>query len=343
MKGTGTIVVTGSNGSLAIPLVEHLLTTFPQYTLLLAVRNPSSEDIHTRQLRNVVKPHSHRVHIGGLDLARLSDVKKYVESVVTDIRAKKLPPLTSIICNAFYWNLTGEVIATPDGFEQTWQVTYLAHAALILGLLPSFNQTPDEARGRIILLSSDAHLPGKNGLEVYPPVLPGDLESLRVTAKSSSSSSSSPSKDDNPLGRGFHRYAVAKLAVTTWMYALNAHLEATTGPLQKVTALAVNPGNLSDSRALRVNTPAKLQFISRFIIKPLRPLLQYKDHTMRTSAEAALDIADLAVGPDFAGAKGYFTWKKPDTSSPESLDPEKQKQLWEKTLEWLGLGENLPL
>ncbi|PYH43916.1 short-chain dehydrogenase [Aspergillus saccharolyticus JOP 1030-1] len=330
---TGTVVLTGANGSLALPLVEHLLLSFPQLTLVLTVRNPSADstDVHTKHLLDIVGPHRERVHVRALDLARLSETHAFAETLAADIAADRLPPVISIICNAFYWNLKGEVTTTPDGFETTWQVTYLSHVALILRLLRSFGP----AGGRIVLFSSDAHFPGKNGLEVYPPALPENLDSFRLEPMSVPESH----KAENALGRGFQRYAIAKLAVTTWMYALNARLEATTGPLHKITALAVNPGNLSDSRALQVNTPAKLQFIARFILQPFRPLLQYKDRTIRTAAEAALDVAALAVGPAFAGARGYFTLRQADTSSAESRDPKKQQQLWEKTLEWVGMTE----
>ncbi|KAE8420996.1 hypothetical protein BDV36DRAFT_305572 [Aspergillus pseudocaelatus] len=344
-RARGTILVTGSNWSLAVPMVEHLLKTYSQFTLVLAVRNPSAEDVNTRRLLDIVGPYCDRVHVRALDLARLSDFNQFVSSLATDITTSRLPPLSSIICNAFYWNLTGDTINTLDGFEQTWQITYLAHTALVLRLLGSFGSKPDTTVGRIVLFSSDAHWPGKNGLETYPPALPDDLDSLRTAP--SPPNEVSPvggAQGQNPLGWGFQRYAIAKLAVTMWMYALNARLEATTCTLHGVTAIAVNPGNLSDSRTLRVNTPAKLQFISRFIIQPLQPLLKYKDPTMRTAAEAGIDVAELAVDPQFTGAKGYFTWKKQDTSSPESFDAVKQQSLWEKTLEWVGLAEeDLPL
>ncbi len=67
-----------------------------------------------------------------------------------------------------------------------------------------------------MLLSSDAHWPGKNSLEKYPPAIPDDLELLVKPAVDKSA--------DN-FGRGFQRYANSKLAVVTWMYALNSRLE----------------------------------------------------------------------------------------------------------------------
>lgn len=60
---------------------------------------------------------------------------------------------------------------------------------------------------------------------------------------------------------------------------------------------------------------------------------------MRTAAEASIDVAEVAVDPQFTGVKGYFTWKEQDTSSPESLDAAKQQKLWEKTLQWVELAE----
>lgn len=50
-------------------------------------------------------------------------------------------------------------------------------------------------------------------MEKYPPSM-DDLERLVH-----------PTVDDDKQGRGYQRYATAKLAITTWMYALNRHLE----------------------------------------------------------------------------------------------------------------------
>jgi hypothetical protein len=98
--------------------------------------------------------------------------------------------------------------------------------------------------------------------------------------------------------------------------------------------VAVNPGNLSDSRALRVNTPAMLRILSTLVIRPLRPLLRFTDPTMRTSKEAGTDIAKLATNEASPGVRGFFTMLKEDTSSPDSLDEKVQEALWTKTLEW---------
>ncbi len=209
----GTIIITGANGSLAIPAVQHLLASHPSYALVLTVRNASNADVNTKKLREVLKqyPHANSL-IRELDLANLSAVHDFATAVAAEVADGTLPPLASIVCNAYYWNLAGDVQTTVDGHEKTFQVTFVAHAALVLRLLDNFGPSG----GRVVLFSSDAHWPGKNSLEKYPPAIPADLQTLVKPAADQPS--------DN-FGRGFQRYAVSKLAVVMWMYALNRHLE----------------------------------------------------------------------------------------------------------------------
>ena len=129
----------------------------------------------------------------------------------------------------------------------------------------------------------------------------------------------SKAKND-PMGYGFQRYANSKLAIVAWIYVLNRRLHiATTNTAHdnnnsnhsqlkdNITAIAVNPGNLGDSRALCSNTPTSLWIMSRVIIKPLSPLLRMMvDPTMRSAKDAGVDVIDLAVGKDYAHAEGYF-------------------------------------
>ena len=102
--------------------------------------------------------------------------------------------------------------ATKDGYDKTFQISYLAHVALVLRLLGSFQSTG----GRIIVFSSDSHWPSKNSLEKYPPTVPDDLNLLLKPTTNHPA--------DN-FGRGFQRYAVSKLVSIMWMYALNGALE----------------------------------------------------------------------------------------------------------------------
>lgn len=96
--------------------------------------------------------------------------------------------------------------------------------------------------------------------------------------------------------------------------------------LIQITAVAINPGNLSDSRALQTNTPSYLYYLSNFVIHYLRPLLRLMDPAMRTSAEASADVIDLATESAFPKQRGYYTLLKEDQSAPESRDEGKRTE-----------------
>lgn len=336
-----SVLLTGANGSLAIPATQHLLSTYPNTTAILTVRNTSASDANTRHLQEIIAPFKDRVSIRSLDLADLSAVHRFATSLAAEIASGNVPPLSSIICNAFYWNLTGPPELSTDGFEKTFQVNHLAHAALILRLLGSC-----AAAARILVFASDAHYPGKNSLEKYPPGLPG-VNEQNGDAEWDSLVHPRNVKENDHMGYGFQRYADSKLAIVAWMYALNRRLHGSITDAgdhqlkEGITVIAVNPGNLSDSRALRSNTPTSLRIMSRVIIKPLSPLLRMTvDPTMRSAKDAGVDVMELAVGKDHLHAEGYFTMRKKDESSAESRDERKQEVLWKKTLVWTGIGKD---
>ena len=216
----GTVVFTAANSSMGIPAADHLLKTYPDYTVIFTVRNVSEEDSNTQRLRAVVAQYpSAKTYILPLDLSKLSTTHEFANKIAVEVKAGNYPPLSAIICNAYYWNLVGDPELTHDGFDKTLQVSHISHAALVLRLLGSFGQTSTgEAMGRITLLSSDSHWPGKNAMEVFPPSI-DDLELLIH-----------PVSGADKKGRGYHRYASSKLAITTWMYALNRRLEKVISP-----------------------------------------------------------------------------------------------------------------
>ncbi|KAI1746058.1 hypothetical protein F4680DRAFT_9054 [Xylaria scruposa] len=325
---TGAIIMTGANGSVAVHAVQNLLSKAPDNALVLTVRNTSDSDINTRRLREVTtrSPNS-RVSIRKLDLASLEAVKEFAITISAEIMREKLPPLTAIVCNAFHWNMVADPELTEDGLEKTIQINHVSHSALVLRLLDSFGP-----QGRVVLFTSNCHYPGRNGLEKYPPSIPDDLDEL---------SKAVPAIDKQ--GRGFQRYANSKLAILMWAYALGRHLEADKS-LNKISALVIDPGNIVDSRALRTNTPDMLSYMQRFVLQPLQPVLRFIMPDMRRSADAGVDVAELALGQKYVGERGYFRLMVSGPSSAESLDETKQEKLWVKTAEWANItGENTVL
>ncbi|KAH8602950.1 hypothetical protein B0O99DRAFT_16673 [Bisporella sp. PMI_857] len=319
----GTILITGANSSLALPAIQHLLANYPDHGALLTIRKSSDTDVSTKNLLDTIArfPDA-KVSIRHLDLSSLAEVHEFADNIASEIADGSLLPLTSIICNASYWNFLGMEL-TEDGYEKTFQVNHLGHSVLILRLLESFGPW----FGRVVLLSSELHWPGKTPLEKYPPALPDDLEQLIY-----------PEPDDpvDNFGHGFQRFANSKLAIVMWMYALNQFTEQ--NPLMsRITAVALNPGTLSDSRGFQTHTPPWMQYLFKFVIRPLQPLLSFRDPSMRTSAEASVDVMDLAMSKLAPGERGYFKLREKVDSSPDSMDEKKQQLLWSKTEEWAGM------
>ena len=195
----GLVILTGANSSLGIPAADHILSKYPEYTVVFTVRDASTSDFNTTKLRETISLHlKAQATILALDLSSLSAVEAFADTIISGIKNGQYPPLAAIICNAFYWNLVGDPELTADGYDKTFEVAHISHAALILRLLGQFGTS-----GRIVLLSSDAHWPGKNITEIYPPSIPSDLNLLV-----------NPTVDADKFGRGFQRYAIAKLAIT---------------------------------------------------------------------------------------------------------------------------------
>lgn len=207
----GTIILTGANGSLGIGFVKRLLTHFPDHTAILTVRDDSDSDPNTKSLRQLIAKHP-KVSICKLDLASLSDVKEFAANISSRVTSGELPRISAIVCNAFAWSLNTGRKLTADGYELSFQVSYLSHLVLVLRLLGSL----DISNGRVVMLGSDSHDPEKkNGLETYPVKFPDDPEHL-----------AKPPLDGKgeEIGRGFQRYGLSKLCCIMFMYSLNRHL-----------------------------------------------------------------------------------------------------------------------
>jgi NAD(P)-dependent dehydrogenase (short-subunit alcohol dehydrogenase family) len=326
----GTILFTGANSSLGIPAVKHLLTAYPEFTLVLTVKDPSSTDLNTAGLRDVVSEHpACNASIYQLDLASLAAVRDFAGTISSSIAASKLPRLSAIVCNASYWNLVDKPDLTVDGYDRTFQVGHIAHVSLVLQLLGHFS--PD--RGRIVLLSSINHIAGKSPLERYKPGLPPDLDNLVH-----------PTAEGDLQGRGIERYSNTKLVITTWMYALNRHLEKHPD-LKHITVVAVNPGALVDSRAFRTNVPTSVTNLQRFLLQPFLSILRWAvDPTLRRAAEAGVDIAEYATDKAHPGERGYFALQKQDKSAAESLVEANQEKIWARSVTWAHIkNDDTPL
>jgi NAD(P)-dependent dehydrogenase (short-subunit alcohol dehydrogenase family) len=324
----GTVILTGANSSLAIPAVEHLLSSSPQSAPVLTVRNPDDEN--SQRLKTTIArfPSAEKkIQIHSLDLSDLGAVDTFARNVASQVAEGILPRISAIICNAYHWNLNTSAELTRNGYEKTLQVNFISQAALVLRLLAS--NSLDTQHGRIVFLGGACHDPGKNNLEKYPPSIPEDLDVVarKLDAK----------YDADKQGWGFWRYGESKLLTVAFMHALNRELVHKAARYGNITAVAINPGDLFDSRALQTNTPIALKMMQRLVLNPLGPLLKRASPTLRSARDAGPDVMQLALGQVHSGKRGYFTLLREEESSVESMDEAKQQLVWTKTLEWAGI------
>lgn len=79
--------------------------------------------------------------------------------------------------------------------------------------------------------------------------------------------------------------------------------------------------------------------MSSFVIRPFLFILRrIMDPTMRTVDEAGSDVVQFATNRLHPDERGFFTLSEKDVSSPESLEEPKQEMLWQRTLQWAGIG-----
>ncbi|KAI0508716.1 hypothetical protein F5B22DRAFT_638578 [Xylaria bambusicola] len=311
----GTVLLTGANGSIGLHVTEELLKTSPELTLVLTVRQ--TEDKNTARLNDVISKYTNaKTFIHKLDLADLSAVHSFTGKILSSVASGQLPHIGVIICNAMYWNLVSDPEITVDGYDKTFQVGHIAHVALVLRLLGSFDKS---IGGRVVLMSSQNHYPGKSQMEKIPPKIPSDMSKLVHTSPADDSH-----VDHN--ARGFEIYSNMKLAAVAWMHALNQHLEKDPA-LQKITVVAIDPGVICDSRAFTTNTPSSIINMQKYVLRPFSPLCRLVGiKGFRTSAQAAVDVAQLAINRAQPNARGYFTLLNKDATAPQSLEREIQQR-----------------
>ncbi|KAJ5762832.1 hypothetical protein N7533_001513 [Penicillium manginii] len=321
---SGTVIITGANGSLALGFVESFLSKYSEHNLVATVRNPSAEkDPNTAKLLSLASKYPKaNFHLETLDLGRLPDVRSFADKLSTRISSKELPPITAIVCNASTWSLESGQQFTFDNYEATFQICHLSHYLLVLKLLGSMDTTS----GRIIMLGSVTHYPDKpNPLSSLGPCFPVDFEELVM-----------PTLDPMKLvhDRGFQRYATAKLANVAFSSDLNKRLQQDT-KLSQITVIAMDPGGLPSSRAQAGQKKSTRAIMGT--INFLMPVLKYCTTVFRTTEDAGRDLATVSADPVFRGKRGYYVGLKTDSAAPISQDPDMQKKLWECCWRWAGL------
>ncbi len=153
MAPQGSILVTGSNGTLGFNIVDQIVSkpaTADKYYGLYTVRNPAKAPYLAGVLAKAPKTHQHEVL--PLDFDHLQSVRDFAADVNARVAAGALPPIRALVWNAGFQETDVQTF-TDDGFDRSFQSNYLGHWLLTVLLLGSM----DKKDGRIVIVGSWTH------------------------------------------------------------------------------------------------------------------------------------------------------------------------------------------
>ncbi len=285
-----TVVMTGGTAGFGA-VAAKIIFDNPNTRLILGARDDKNSSIE----------------ILPLDLARLSNVRSFVQSLMKKLDGTKIDGLI-MNAGAQFGNTKHR---TGDGFESTFAINHLAHYLLLRLLTPSLAKN-----ATIVITTSDVHDPK------MVPFGPKDLD-LEALAH--------PKDKNEGFGPGIRAYASSKLCNLLSARAFGASPDA---QINGTRVIAYNPG-LTRGTSLFRAWPwwAKLMMAVASLFRPVN-----------TIEQAGNAIADLGLGTIVPPSgriyaslvKGKLTW--PDPSELAQNDTA-MKDLWIASAKMVGLPE----
>jgi NAD(P)-dependent dehydrogenase (short-subunit alcohol dehydrogenase family) len=286
-----TVVMTGGTAGFGAIAAKRISDT-PNTKLILGARDTKNSPIDALPL----------------DLARLSNVRSFVQALTKKLDGTKIDVLI-LNAGAQFGNTKHR---TEDGFESTFAINHLAHYLLLRLLTPNLAKN-----ATVVITTSDVHDPKMNPLG--PKVL--DPETL-----------AHPGEKGRGFIPGFRAYSSSKLCDLLTARAFEASTEA---QMNGMRVIAYNPGLTPDTSLYRA-WPwwAKLMMASASLVRPLAGI--------NTIEQAGNAIADLGLGmivppPGRIYAslvKGRLTW--PDPAELAQSDTA-MKELWVDSAYMVGM------
>jgi NAD(P)-dependent dehydrogenase (short-subunit alcohol dehydrogenase family) len=288
-----TAVMTGGTAGFGAVAAKRIFNT-PNTKLILGARDNKRSSIETLPL----------------DLARLSNVRSFVQSLKKKLNGTKIDILI-MNAGAQFGNTKHR---TGDGFESTFAINHLAHYLLLRLLVPSLAKN-----ATIVITTSDVHDPK------MVPFGPKELDAEALAH---------PKNTGKGFIPGIRAYASSKLCDLLTARAFEASTDA---QMNGMRVIAYNPG-LTPGTSLFRAWPwwAKLAMVAASILRPLTG--------MNTIEQAGNAIADLGLGTIVPPSgriyaslvKGKLTW--PDPSELAQSDTA-MRGLWVESAQMVGLPE----
>jgi NAD(P)-dependent dehydrogenase (short-subunit alcohol dehydrogenase family) len=285
-----TVVMTGGTAGFGAVAATRISKT-PNTKLILGARENKNSSIDTLPL----------------DLARLSDVRSFVQLLTKKLDGARIDTL---IMNAgAQFGTTRR--RTGDGFESTFAINHLAHYLLLRLLTPSLAKN-----ATVVITTSDVHDPK------MVPFGPKEIDPEALAHPKDKSKGFMP---------GIKAYASSKLSNLLTAGAFKTSLYAQTNG---VRVIAYNPG-LTPGTSLFRAWPwwAKLMMRMASMLRPVNTLEQ-----------AGNALADLGFGTSMPPSgrvyaslvKGELTWPDPsDLAQSETA----MRNLWVESANMVGLPD----
>lgn len=282
---TAIHLVTGATSGVGLELVRLLLAQ-PSTHVIAGARRPAEASA----LRGVAD--EGRLDILPLDLSSLASTAAFADAVTTRLAGRRL---ASLAANAGLQNV-GAPRMTVDGYEETLQANWLAHALLIDRLLPLL-----EPGAPVAFTASGTHNPADTGARLFgfrggiyrgiERVVRGDLDDS-VSAKQ----------------QGMDRYATSKLVAILHVYAL-----ARSTPAGGARWFAFDPG-LMPGTGLARDRPAFERWAWSTVLPVLARAMPGAS-TPRRSAETYARVLTGRLFPQDSGVHLDFSGRKTASSA----------------------------
>ena len=288
-----TVVMTGGTAGFGAVAAKRISDT-PNTKLILGARNIKNSSIDALPL----------------DLARLSNVRSFVQALTRKLDGTKIDILI-LNAGAQFGNTRHR---TEDGFESTFAINHLAHYLLLRLLTPSLAQN-----ATVVITTSDVHDPKTN------PLGPKKLDPETLAH---------PEDQGKGFIPGFRAYSSSKLCDLLTARAFEVSTDAQKNGMR---VIAYNPGLTPDTSLYRA-WPwwGKLMMAVASAVRPIAGI--------NTIEQAGNAIADLGLGTIVPPAgriyaslvKGKLTW--PDPSGLAQSEAA-MKGLWVESAHMVGLPE----
>ncbi|MEO1150938.1 MAG: SDR family NAD(P)-dependent oxidoreductase [Pseudomonadota bacterium] len=248
-----------------------------------------------------------QLHTLPLDLSSLGSVRSFCARL----------PSGSISVLALNAGMTGRKLKTTrDGFEQMFQVNYLAHFLMIRLLASRLGNS-----SRIILTGSGTHDPE----EKAPPPAPNHCDVERLAYPETD-----PQRDRFPPRAAGRAYTASKLCCI-----MLARQLAKIDPA--VTSMSFDPGFLPDTDLAR-DFPGPVRWLAKALVPKLLPA--DRTGTIPTSARAYADMIMVTPPPFASGDYVSMRGGQPIVVEPSVLarDEKAGERLWQQTNALLPAG-----